>query len=108
MFATQMSGAVRDDAGGAVEPVARAVEDLDQGAGRGRELGHRIARRVRHPDMGAARSYGRRVAELVARAAYDFDQAPVEAESSVTEFPGEFATQRWAPAEMRPREPLNP
>ncbi len=35
-------------------------------------------------------------------------RAPVGAESSVTELPGEFATQRWAPAEAMPRDPLNP
>ncbi len=35
-------------------------------------------------------------------------RAPVEAESSVTELPAEFATQMWVSSEVMPREPLNP
>ena len=55
--------AARGDGVGIVEPVARAAVDLGQGAGRGRELGDRVAILIRHPDVVAVRCDGNGVVE---------------------------------------------
>jgi len=62
---------------------------------RGRELGDRVAIPVRHPDVApVSRRWrtGRSTRKL--ELAMTFTRAPVEAESSVTELPSAFATQR--------------
>jgi len=106
-FATQTWVPSEAMADGLLKPVARAGDDLHQGAGRGRELGDRVAARVRHPDVGAVASDGGRAVEPVARAGDDLHQAPLEAESSVTELPL-FATQTCLPSEAMPRGLSNP
>jgi hypothetical protein len=81
-----------------------AADELDQGSGRGRELGDRSV--VRHPDVGAVRGDGVGAVEL--QPLMTFTRAPVEAESSVTESPREFATQTWLPSEAMAPGLLNP